>query len=1065
VQLTRLFVQRPTLVTVFVLLTILAGGIAANVLVKQQFPNYDVPTIQVLLTYPGASTSELRDAIVRPLEDQIAGAPNLDTIETAIEPGQATIVARFILGSDVNTDLVQVQGRVQNAQRQLPNDLQTPQVSIYDPSEAVVVSLVASSTSLQPGALSSVVSNRIVPALEQIPGVSYVVENGAVTPSIQVNVHPDALLADGLTLTDVTTAIANNNVRAPGGIAYAPNRETNIDIRGDVTTPASVAGLLVSGGAGSASLPAGTNPFGASARLFRIGDVATVTDTYEPQRVYAYTHGAQSIALDVQKASNTSEVAASQAVLRALPDLERAYPNVRFDVLNVQATYTKEQLSGVIRTLIEAILFTGVVMLFFLHSWRNAVVVMLAIPTSLFVTLAAMRLANFTIDTVSLLAMTLIIGILVDDSIVVLENIERHHENGEAPKAAALNGRIEIGVAAVVITLVDVVVFLPISFLPGTVGLFLREFGLVVTVATITSLFVSFTVTPALAGRWSLLSRWRPWRIVDSFTAGFESVRRWYVTRALEWALRRRTAVIVVSFGSLFAALLLLPLGLVGFEFVPQVDRGEIYVTITYPTGTPLETTRQGVLAVERYVDSIPDVFAETALAGAYVGNLPGYVDNGAVGQLHLFLKPNRSRSTADWVKTIQGRAQQIVPGAHVVAIPATDIQGGIQQPIDEVVSVTGDADPAPYAARVYEALKSSPGAIDVTTTSTDASPQVEVQFDRDRARALDASIGAASTAIRAAFGGVIATQFTGVDGLKDVQVIYPQRDQTNLAAIAAIPVRTNGGSIIRVGDIAHLVYAPAPPLIARIDRQSVVYVGANVAPGAELSNVQRAFDARVRALALPPNVHVQPISGGNQQSVEQTVVGMSVSLLLSIGLVYLLMVALYDSYRTPFVIMFSVPVAVVGALGSLALAHQTLNLFSFIGAVLLIGLVTKNGILLVDFANRLRQAGLDQIAAVRESALQRFRPIVMTTCAMIAGMLPLALALDPGSQAERSLGTVVIGGLSSSLLLTLVLVPIVYLRFAPPPRRTETVEEILAGARTGGGRAGRPDAAVDVTT
>ena len=1047
-NITRLFVQRPTLVTVFVLLTLLAGSIAAVTLVKQQFPNYDVPTIQVLATYPGASTSELRDAIVLPLEDQIAGAPNLDTMETAIEAGQATIVAHFTLGSDVNTDLVQVQGRVQNAQRQLPTDLQTPQVSIYDPSEAIVVSLVASSNSLAPGALSSTVTNRIVPALEQITGVSYVVENGNVTPSIQVNVHPDPLNADGLTLTDIDNTIANNNVRAPGGIAYAPNRETNIDIRGDVQTPASVADLLVTGGSSTAASTA-TSAFGTTPRLFRIGDVATVTDTYEPQRVYAYTHGAPSIALDVQKASNTSEVQASEAVLRALPGLERQYPNVHLDVLNVQATYTREQLSGVVRTLIEAILFTGIVMLFFLHSWRNAVVVMLAIPTSLFVTLAAMHLANFTIDTVSLLAMTLIIGILVDDSIVVLENIERHNENGESPRAAAVSGRMEIGVAAVVITLVDVVVFLPISFLPGTVGLFLREFGLVVTVATLTSLFVSFTVTPALAGRWSLLSTWRPWRIIDAFADGFERLRQWYVTHVLEWALRHRTTVMLVSFGSLVLALLLIPLGIVGFEFVPQVDRGEIYLTITYPTGTPLETTRLGVLAVERYVDGIPDLQAETALAGAYVGNLPGYVNNGAIGQLHVFLKDHRARSTASWVTTLQSRAQQIVPGANVVSIPATDIQGGIEQPIDEVVSATGVTDPGAYAQRVYEALLHAPGAADVTTTDTGNAPQVEVEFDRDRARALDASIGTASTAIRAAFGGVIATQFTGVDGLKDVQVIYPQRDQTNPGQIAAIQIRANNGSIIHVGDIAHLTYAPAPPLITRIDRQSVVYVGANIAPGYELSNVQRAFDARVRALNLPHNVSVQPVVGGNQQSVRDTVVGMSVSLLLSIALVYLLMVALYDSYRTPFVIMFSVPVAVVGALGALALAHQTLNLFSFIGSVLLVGLVTKNGILLVDFANRLRSTGYGQIEAVRESALERFRPIIMTTCAMIAGMLPLALALDPGSQAERSLGTVVIGGLSSSLLLTLVLVPIVYLRFAPPPKHEETLEEILAGRTT----------------
>jgi len=1032
VNLTRLFVQRPTLVTVFVALVTLAGTICAVTLVKQQFPNYDVPTIQVLVTYPGASTSEMRDAIVRPLEDQVAGAPDLDTIESAIQPGQATIVARFVLTSDVNSDLVQVQGRVENAQRQLPSDLQAPQVSIYDPSEAVVVSLVASSAQLGAGDLSSLVTNKIVPSLEQIPGVSYVEENGDVTPSLEVTLRPNDLLASGFTLTDVVSTISSNNVRAPGGIIYSPNRETNIDIRGDVQTPASVADLLLSNGTGGLSTGSTTSAFGTTQRLWEVGDVATVTDTFEPQRVYAYSKGVQSISLDVQKASNTSEVTASDNVIAMLPQLRKQYPTVTFTVLNVQSTYTRDELSGVVRTLVEGICFTGLVMLFFLRSWRNAVVVMIAIPTSLLVTLAAMQVANFTLDTVSLLAMTLIIGILVDDSIVVLENVERHAASGELPQEAAVKGRMEIGVAAVVITLVDVVVFLPLSFLPGTVGLFLREFGLVVTVATLTSLFVSFTVTPALAGRWSLLSTWKPWRPIDTFTRQFERLRQWYANHAITWALARPTAVILISLVTFVLAILVIPLGIVGFEFIPSIDRGEMYVTLTYPTGTPLETTRRGTLAVENMVDGISDVSAETALAGAYQGNLSGYVNNGAIGQIHVFLKTNRKQSTSYWVTRMQREAAKLVPTAQVVAIPATSADGGIQQPIDEVVSMADGSDPTASGTAVYQALLKTPGASDVTTTASALSPQVEVQFDRDRARALDVSIGTASSAIRAASGGTIATQFTGTNGLEDVYVIYPQNALVNLSAISQIQVRAGTGGIVNVGDVAHLVQAPAPPLITRINRNSVIYVGANVVPGQSLSNVQRAFDQRLRALHLSSNVVVAPVAGGNQESVEDTIVGMSASLALSILLVYLLMVALYDSYRTPFVIMFSVPVAVVGALGALALSGQTLNLFSFIGSVLLIGLVTKNGILLVDFANRLRREGTEDVEAVRESGRERFRPIVMTTVAMIAGMSPLALNLDPGSQAERSLGTVVIGGLTSSLLLTLLLVPVVYLRFAP---------------------------------
>jgi HAE1 family hydrophobic/amphiphilic exporter-1 len=499
----------------------------------------------------------------------------------------------------------------------------------------------------------------------------------------------------------------------------------------------------------------------------------------------------------------------------------------------------------------------------------------------------------------------------------------------------------------------------------------------------------------------------------------------------LTWGLLRPRRVAALSAGSFALALILVPLGIVGFEYIPPVDRGELYVTLTFPSGTPLATTRARLLEAERIVDDISDLRAESSTAGAYLGQLSGFIDNAAVAQINVFLKNHRKHSTAYWASTLQSQVKQVIPGATVVAVPATDISGGNAQPIDEVVSSL-DGRPEQYASLVYDALKNTPGAIDVTTSAVQNAPQVDVTFNRDRSRALSASIGSASTAIRAAFGGDLATQFTGPDGLKDVQVIYPQPAQTSLAAIEAISIRANDGALLHIGDIATLVQAPAPPMIMRINRKSVVYVGANLAPGAILSNVQRDFNRRLAALDLPAVVTVAPSAGGNEQQVGNTVAGMSAALVLSIVLVYLLMVALYNSYRMPFIIMFAVPVAVVGAIGSLALTHQTLNLFSLIGSVLLIGLVTKNGILLVDFAATRVREGMDKEHAIREAARERFRPIMMTTIAMIAGMIPLALALDPGAQAARSLGTVVIGGLASSLLLTLVLVPVVFVALTP---------------------------------
>ena len=571
-RITQLFVNRPPLVFVLLALIGLMGAFALKTLVQQEFPNIDFPTVAVSVSYPGASPSELRDSVVRPVEDAIAGAPNLDHINTTIQQNQAVIAATFTLESNQTTDLTEVQDRVQTARGALPADLPAPSVRTFDPSQATVVTLSVTSQSLSIAGLSAIVTNNIVPAIEQVPGISNVGANGTVTPALEVLVDPNKLAAFGYTANDVASAIQANNVRAPGGIAYLGNRETSIDIRGDVQTPDSIAKLLLSGStavlkagtspsgtvttkytgatgstnqalalAGSATTGAGAsniNPWSASSRLPTIGDVATVSDWYEPKRVYSYVNGKSAITLNVQKASGASEVASSEAVIAALPAIERQFPDVAFNVLNVQADDTKAQLLGVLETLIEGIVFTGIVMLFFLRSWRNSIVVMIAIPTSLFVTLFVMKLANFTIDTVSLLAMTLIIGILVDDSIVVLENVERHFESGEAPRTSAILGRAEIGGAAIVITLVDVVVFLPIAFLPGQVGRFLGEFGIVVTIATLTSLFVSFTITPALAGNWSLLSNWKPPRIVDMFSDGFARARSWYCERVLPFALR-----------------------------------------------------------------------------------------------------------------------------------------------------------------------------------------------------------------------------------------------------------------------------------------------------------------------------------------------------------------------------------------------------------------------------------------------------------------------------------------------------------------------------------------------
>jgi HAE1 family hydrophobic/amphiphilic exporter-1 len=1037
-SITALFVRRPSLVFVLLALMALAGTMAYRTLVQQQFPNVAQPTISVSVQYSGASPTVMRDTIVRPIEDAIAGTPNLQTLSSNVQSGRATISAAFYLTSDVNTDLVNVQKSLQTAQHQLPTDLQAPTVNVRDPSEATVVTLSLTSSKLTESQLSLIANDQVVPALNQVPDISYVSVGGGATPAYEVVVDPQKLAAANLTLNDVITTVGSSNTRAAGGTAYGRDRETQIDIRGDISSPQSIAYLPIAppGASAVTGTTGATDPWTSAPEVLRIADVASVADSYTPRQLNGFVNGVNGVFLSVQKSSTSSEVTASDNVVAALPRIRAQFPDITFAVINVQSKFTQQQISGVIDTLLEGIALTGLVMLFFLGSWRNAIVVLIAIPASLCIALAVMKVLGLTLDTISLLGMTLVVGILVDDSTVVLENIERHSEMGQPPDQAAINGRNEIGMAAVVITLVDVVVFLPIAFMQGQVGRNLVEFAVVVVISTLTSLFVSFTITPSLAANWALKSRWKPWPILRAFHDGFERARHIYAHRVLLWGLRHRIPFVAFCLASLVFAIALIPLGAVGEEFIPAIDRGQIFVQITYPIGTPLATTTSAVLKLEQRIRALPDIASDTALAGGYASPYGGLLVEGNVGQIQVFLADNRARPTAYWVDEYRRLAAQTLPNVNVLVIPATGQGGGNAQPLDELVTDVAGGDPTPYAQRVYDAMLHTPGSANVNSSVSALSPQVELLFQRAKMRALDVSLGTATTAARAAFGGTIATQFESPEGLIQVQVIYPRDQRNDLSTISAIPVRADTGAVVHLGDFTTFRWSPTPPLITRVNRATVIDVSANVAAGASLSNVQNAFLARVKALKLPRTIQVRARPNGQQDLMGQTLAGLGGSLVLSVVLVFLLMVALYNSYRSPLIIMFSVPVAAVGALSALALTRETLNLFSLIGTIMLIGIVTKNGILLVDYANTLRRRGRRKLRAIVESAHTRFRPIVMTSVSVVAGNIPLALALEPGSAVRSSLGTVVIGGILSSLFLTLVLVPVMYVWLAPAEMR-----------------------------
>jgi HAE1 family hydrophobic/amphiphilic exporter-1 len=1052
-SLTAVFVHRPPLVFVLLALMALAGTLAYRTLVQQLFPNVSVPTISVQVTYNGASPTIMRDTVVRPIEDALAGTQDLQTISSNIQSGRATISAAFYITSDVNTDLVNVTKAMQTAQHQLPLAVLPPTINVRDPSEATVVTLSMTSSKLTQGQLALVANNDVSLAIGQIPDISFVTVGGVANPAYEVVVDPQKLAAANLTLNDVVTTVSSSNLLAPGGTAYGNNRQTAVVVRGDIYQPSSIAYLPIAPPATSSaatttmtqgttttsvtsgSLTAGTgavNPWTSGNSVKRIADVATVVNGYEPRTMSATVSGINGVFLSVQKTSTSSEVTASNNVLAALPQLQRQYPDVTFGVVNVQSKFTEQQIQGTINTLIEGIALTGLVMLFFLGSWRNAIVVLIAIPASLCVALFVMKMMNLTLDTISLLGMTLVIGILVDDSTVVLENIERHRELGEPPDQAAIKGRNEIGMAALVITMVDVVVFLPIAFLQGQVGRNLVEFALVVVISTLTSLFVSFTITPSLAANWGLRGHWTPWGIIRAFERQFDRARSLYAHRVLPWGLRHRIPFVAFCFASLVFAIWLVPSGIVGETFIPPIYNGQVFVQVSYPVGTSLTTTQSAVLKLEQQLRKLPEIASDTALAGGYSSPYAGLLVQSNVGQIQIFLTAKGTQQTAYWANQYRQIAAKTLPHVQVLVVPSTGQTGGNGQPLDELVTDVTGGDPTPYAQKAYAAMLQTPGAVNVNSSVSSLSPQVELIFQRAKMRSMNVNLGTATTAAAAAFGGAIATQFESPQGLIQVQVIYPRDQRNDLSTIMQIPVRSTIGQIVHLGDFSSFRLAPTPPLITRVNRNTVIDISANYSASSSLSNVQNAFMQRVAALHFPSNIQVRPRPLGQQDLMNQTLVGLGSSLILSVVLVFLLMVALYNSYISPLIILFSVPVAAVGALGALAITHQTLNLFSLIGTIMLVGIVTKNGVLLVDYANTLRRRGEDKLTAIQESAFTRFRPIMMTSISVVAGNVPLALALEPGSGVRASLGIVVIGGILSSLFLTLVLVPIMYMWLAP---------------------------------
>jgi len=1102
VGLTRFAINRPTIIAMATIALMVFGIISYLSLGRNLFPNVAFPVVVVSAGYPGASPAEMEKLVVKPIEDQLDGIENLDKLNAVTQEGTAAVIVQFKLDTNLDLAAQDVQQRVNAARSFMPTDLDPPSVDKNNSASDPIIEEVLSSSILPGPALGNLVTDRIVPDIKAIPGVQGVDVRGE--PGREIQVYPDngRMLAANATLSDVFGTISRNNANLPGGRLDMPNSETSVSVHADIINANDILGLPLS------------VPGGAQSNL-HIGDVANVVDGHVEQRRISHYNGEPTVILDIQRQVTADTVKTTGIARAALINIAHKYPQVHFKELEASADYTMASINGVIQSLLEGILLTAIVMLLFLHAWRNAAVVMVAIPTSLVATFIMMHALNFTVDIISMMGLGLTIGILVDDSIVVLENITRHRDLGEDPNSAAITGRTEIGSAAIAITLVDVVVFLPIAFLSGIVGKFMKEFGIVIVVATLFSLLVSFTLTPLLAARWSVKRRsTAPPKFLAWFQVGFEHLLSWYQTKALPFALAHGwfvgfTCVLLVInavtlaagprnglmidgavagalaiwfiisllLGPAFAAprarlhsngsahvngsasaegsasrmhglrawlgdsrtrwkmslvTIGVPIGLmlivalshqIGGEFIPNTPVGVVRLTVDYPQGTPLDVTQRGIDRLEREILKISGVESVISTSGVKPSGF-GSTVGGNVARLTVMTYKNR-RKEQEPITTKIRTLGWTLPGGKLTA--AGESGGGGGDPISYTLSGP-DSELEAGANKLANFIRSIPGTINVQTSTENAAPRLNVHIVPERAAILGVSPGDAATAARIAIGGAVATKVRTENGLIDVRLQLPPGDRHGVSDVSNVLVRANSGMLIPLSRVADFSMTKAPTKIERENRRRVIQItgGLDTNSRVSLGEITSKIKTAIATPGFLPS-GTSTTSEGDSQLQEETFSSMGFALMTSFVLVYMLMVVLYGSFLEPFIIMFAVPVALVGALFGLEVRGQTLNLFSLIGIVMLFGLVAKNGILLVDYANTLTKRGMKVHEALLQAAKIRFRPIIMTTCAMVFGMLPLSLGITEGAEERASMGTVLIGGLLSSLILTLFLVPMVY--------------------------------------
>ncbi len=1031
-SLTELVIKRPSLVVVIFSVLAFLGYESYKTLNYELLPKITPPVLTIATVYPGASPSEVENTVSKKIEDVISTLEKISSIRTNSAEGISFVVVEFTQSADIDKSLQEAQRRLNALIPNLPKDCKAPTVSKFAFDELPILRMGAVSNLPGPQ-FADQLKNQILPRISQVAGVGQVIVIGAEQREIKINVSTDKLKSYNLSLLQVSQAIQASNMDFPTGNIKDQDAQFVVRLAGKFSTIDQIKNLII-----------GKSRTGGDILL---KDIAEIEDGIKEAKQINRINGKTSVGILVQKQTDANAVNVSKLVRQELEKLEKDYSKIqlKFDIAVDGSEYTLEAADAVKHDLMLAVFLVAAVMLLFLHSLVNSFIVMVAIPASLVCTFIAMYLLGYTLNLMTLLGLSLVIGILVDDSIVVLENIYRHLEMGKKPKIAALVGRNEIAFTAMSITLVDVVVFLPLGLTTGIIGNIMREFSMVVVVSTLASLFVSFTVTPTMASRFSKLEHINPKTPLGFigywFEKGYDYLAKDYLS-LLKWALNHKFIVLSLATILFLGSFALVGFGFIGGEFMTPADRGEFSVTLELPTSAKLEETNLISQKLEKELMKFPQIEKVQATVGSSTDGFVSQSSNN-ISEVSIKLVPREERkeTTEEMMEKVRELATSM-PGIKARVSPIGIFGGANQTPIQLVVK--GDDYEQVYDAAnfIMNVTSKVPGTADVRLSAEMGKPELKVELDREKMTTFGLNIAEVGMTLRTALTGDDDAKFrVGIDEY-DIRIVLDEADKSQTKQLHDMIFINRMGKPIFLKQFASIKEGVGPSKLERKDRSPAIVILSQVngrPSGSVGADIKKELDKYYAEGKIPSNITVMYEGDLKNQSEANT--SLSTAFIVAFLFTYLIMVGLYDSYIYPFVVLFSIPLAIIGALLALAMTMNNLNVFSILGLIMLMGLVAKNAILLVDFTNEARSRGMELYEAVIESGKQRLRPILMTTLSMVIGLLPIAIAAGAGSEWKAGLAWALIGGLSSSMFLTLVVVPAVYIVVT---RIVEKVQKLL---------------------